>query len=256
MSNTLEKWRKEEVALQAERRLMNEALAMLGRPGTRMTEARGPARLIFGLDLTGSREPGLKQARIATAAMFDAIKAIGKVFVKLVYYRGFDQCHESGWHDDPAILSKSMLSLSCEVGGTQIGRLLNRAMVEPEKLAGVVFIGDHCEENPDELASLAAQLGKKSIPIFVFHECADKDEHSLSAKPTFKRLAEASGGVYVEFKSDSGAVLKELMANVAAFSTGGMKSVERLALPSTAEARQLRGSLRLMLGPGGDIERR
>jgi hypothetical protein len=68
----------------------------------------------------------------------------------------------------------------------------------------------------------------------------------LKAKPIFKRLAEQGGGVYVEFKPDSGTVLKELLSGVAAFSTAGVEGIERMEMPTTSEARQLRR--RLLLG--------
>ena len=74
----LEKWNNGDASLTPERRLMNEALARIG--AVNVTETRGAARrsgrLVFALDLTSSREPGLREARIATAAMFDALKAI------------------------------------------------------------------------------------------------------------------------------------------------------------------------------------
>jgi hypothetical protein len=122
MSNQMDKWHEDEKALAVERRLMNEALAQLGQAELKYSARRSAARLIFGLDLTGSREPSLRQARIATAAMFDTIKAFSAVAVKLIYYRGTDECRESRWYDDPEILSQSMRKLSCERGGTQIGR--------------------------------------------------------------------------------------------------------------------------------------
>lgn len=245
MNNKLEKWHNDEKALDVERRLMNEALARLNEV---KYEPRPAGQIIFGLDLTGSREPSLHHARIATAAMFDAIKAIGKVAVKLVYYRGTNECRASKWHGDPATLSRSMLTLSCETGLTQIARLLRLALAEKEKLSGMVFVGDHCEDDGDELLGLAQTLGKKSIPLFMFHECADHDERSLAAKPIFKSMANASGGVYVEFKPDSGAVLREMLANVAAFSAAGVEGVRKIAMPETPEARQLQG--RLLLGAG------
>src|ERR1700723_1052762 len=87
----LEKWNKNgNGLLTPERRLMNEALARLGTAEMKKTSppARGQAgggdpaglaprkagRLMVALDLTGSREHSLHQARIATGAMFDAIK--------------------------------------------------------------------------------------------------------------------------------------------------------------------------------------
>lgn len=248
MGNAMKKWRDGEEALDSERRLMKEAMARLGEVKTGQAGGCCAARLIFGLDLTGSREASLSQARVATAGMFDAIKLVGKVAVKLIYYRGTSECRASDWCDDPGILCRSMLGLSCETGESQIARLLQAVLAEKEKISAVVFVGDHCEEDFRKLETLAQALGHRSIPIFVFHECADQDERSLLAKPVFRRMAEISGGVYVEFKPDSGEVLREMLSSVAAFSAAGADGFERMALPATAEARQLR--TRLLLGSG------
>lgn len=179
--------------------------------------------------------------------MFDTIKALGAVAVKLVYYRGSDECRATEWHSDPDILSASMRRLSCETGETQIARVLRLALAEKETVCGMVFVGDHCEDDPGELRELAARLGQRSMPLFVFHECADHDERSLNAKPVFKRMAEASGGVYVEFKPDSGVVLREMLGSVGALAAAGAEGVRQAALPKTPEARQLQ--TRLLAAP-------
>jgi hypothetical protein len=179
--------------------------------------------------------------------MFAAIKAVGAVALKLVYYRG-DQCKAGAWHDDAEAVSRSMLSLSCKAGYTQIARVLKLALAEKEKLSGVVFIGDHCEDDEPELLHLAATLGKRSVPLFIFHEIVDHDDCALDARPVFERMAKLSGGVYSEFRPDSGAVMRELLATVAAFSVAGPVGVKRVAQPVTAAARQLQGRL-LLLGP-------
>jgi hypothetical protein len=250
MSDAMERLRNGESALDAERRLMNEALGRLGKGESRRLGKRAAGRLIFGLDLTGSREPALKQARIATAAMFDAIKAIGTIELKLAYYRGTGECRESQWYADADILRRSMLQLSCETGNTQIAKLLRLALAQTETIPAFVFVGDHCEENPEVLMGLAQMLRAHAVPLFMFHECDDHDQRSLRAKPLFRRMAELSGGMYVEFKPDSSETLRELLSNVAAFSAAGVEGVKRMALPRTSEARQLQGSLRLRLGDG------
>ena len=248
-NNALEKQRSAERALDIERRLMNEALALL-EPVERKSSIDRPAgRLMFALDLTGSREHSLRHARIATAAMFDTIKAIGAVAVKLIYYRGTSECRAGAWHRDPAIVCRSMLTLTCESGETQIARLLRVVLAEEVRISGVVFVGDHCEDDPAELRKLAQTLGQRSTPVFMFHECADHDDRSLKAKPIFKAMAQLSGGVYVEFKPDSGIILREMLSSVAALSAGGAEAVQRLSLPTTAEARHLQ--TRLLLGSGG-----
>lgn len=251
MANQLDKRRERDAALDTERRKMNEALTRLNGINAVRRAPRNPARLMIGLDLTGSREPRLKEARIAMAGMLDVMKRVGGFTVKAVYYRGTNECRETaGWTDDIDGLCRSMMQLSCEVGGSQIGRVLQRALDEKEQLDAVIFIGDHCEEDPGELKDLAAALGRRRIPVFVFHECSDFDKYSRQAKPVFKFTAEASGGAYVEFKPDSGAALKEMLASIAAFSAQGIAGVKLLAAPQTAPARQLREGLRLMLGSG------
>lgn len=252
MRNGLAKFGRDNTSLSSERRLMNEALARLNKVEIKQGRRRSAGRLIFGLDLTGSREHSLGQARIATAAMFDTIASVGAIAVRLIYYRGSDECRVSPWHADADALSESMRRLACEVGRTQIERVLRLALEERETLSGVVFVGDHCEEDAGELKRLARMLGQKSIPLFIFHECADDDERSLKAKPLFKMMAAASSGEYVEFKRDSGVVLREMLSNVAAFSAGGAEGLKRMALPASPEARQLQG--RLLLGSGGQAK--
>ena len=235
-----------------ERRDMDAALGLLKqkKPATPLIPVRrDPARLIFALDLTGSREHNLHQARIATAAMFEATASIGPIQAKLVYYRGTDECQASEWQADPKVISQWMWGLRCEGGGTQIARVLRFALAVPETISGVVFIGDHCEDVPATLHDLARSLGQRSRPIFVFHECADQDPRSLQAKPIFKHMAEASGGIYVEFKPDSAAVLRELLSSVAAFSAAGTAGIQQIAPPETLPARQLQSGL-LLLGSG------
>jgi len=232
-------------------RKIDAALARIGQvEGLRRVGAHA-GRLLFGLDLTGSREASLRQARIATTAMFDALKMIGAIAVKLVYYRGTNECRASAWHDDPRALSQTMQRLACENGNTQIARVLHLALEEKGPIDGVVFVGDHSEDHSDTLLDLATRLGKRSIPLFIFHECADSDQRSLHAKPLFKRMAEASGGVYVEFKPDSGTVLREMLSSVAALSAAGSQGVKQVAPAKTPEARQLQN--RLLLGPGSGV---
>jgi len=248
MNNALEKRIQ---AVSEAGRKMDKALAKLN-VAKKLDPLRRRGRLIFGLDLTGSREASLQNARIATAAMFETIRKIGSVAVKLIYYRGTNECRTSIWHADPGIVSQSMERLTCESGYSQIGRILRFALAEREQLDGVVFIGDHCEEEGDELTGLAAKLGERSIPLFIFHECADFDQRSLAAKPLFKGLAEVSGGVYCEFKPTSATVLRELLSTVGAFSVAWHEGVRQVGPAATPEARQLQNRLLL---PAGSVQK-
>jgi hypothetical protein len=248
MSKALQK-KTDAANLDVTRRLMNDALARLGQTEISRSSAKAaaPGRLIVVLDLTGSRSGSLEQARIATTAMFEAIKCVGSVLVKLIYYRGNSECKTSKWVSDPEILNSAMLRLACRTGETQIARALRIANgADQGPVSAVVFIGDHCEDDPDELASLASSLGEKGIPIFVFHECADSDFRSLNAQRVFQCMAETSGGMYCEFKPDSGAVLRDLLASVAAFSAAGSEGVKNIAMAATPTGKLLQQ--RLFLG--------
>lgn len=241
MSNELEK----RTAVSDAGRKMEAAIAKLAVVQQKPPELRRRGYLLFGLDLTGSREASLSSARLATATMFDTIKAIGSVAVKLIYYRGNRECRTSAWHNDPAVVSRTMQGLTCESGYSQIRRVLRGALDERAPLNAVVFIGDHCEEQADELTGLAAELGDRSIPLFIFHECADSDQRALEAKPLFKRMAEISGGVYCEFKPSSADVLRELLSTVGAFSVAWQEGVKEVGPAVTPEARQLQNRLLL-----------
>jgi hypothetical protein len=232
-------------------RKIEAALAKLGVPTERRVQTRRYGHLIFALDLTGSREAGLREARLATAGMFDAVKAIGAIAVKLIYYRGWRECRAGDWHSDPAILTRNMQGLSCHCGYTQIRRVLRFALKEWERLDGMVFIGDHCEEDEEDLTKLAATLGDRSIPLFIFHECADDDGSSLAAKPIFERMANVSGGFYCEFKPNSADVLRELLSTVGAFSVASRDGVKRIGPAVTPEAQKLQARLLLPAPPKG-----
>jgi hypothetical protein len=231
-----------------QRKLISEALARI--EGVRETRAGGG--LIFGIDLTASREESLREARIATAAMFDVLRSIAadRLAVKLVYYRG-QECRASGWEHDPAVLRRAMEKLSCKAGATQITEVLRLALAEKKPLSGVVFIGDVIEEERDELAEIAERLGERNIPLFVFHDYGGRDVQAVEAAgPEFEYLAELTGGAYCRFGAGAAAALRELLSTVAAFSAGGIEAVKQVPRISTPEARQLR--TRLLLGPGGD----
>lgn len=213
-------------------------------------QRRDTARLVVGLDLTASRDVGLEQARIATAAMFEALRAIGRIAVQLIYYRGTRECRATEWHDNPADLIETMKRLRCKAGGTQICRLLRMAL-DAGEVSGVVFVGDHCEEDRNELRELARQCGQRKIPIFVFHELDHRDDRGRKAKPIFEQLAALSGGVYSEFNSYSGDVLRELLSTVGAYSVSGAEGVKQVAPPKTPEAKQLQSRLLLLPPPDG-----
>src|ERR1700731_2410386 len=106
--------------------------------------AGGRGRLIFALDATASREPSWDRACRIQGEMFEATAALGGLDVKLMFYRGFDECKASRWLATAAELPRTMRAVSCLGGETQIERVLSHAIAEAKKrrVHALVFVGD------------------------------------------------------------------------------------------------------------------
>jgi hypothetical protein len=183
----------------------------------------GHGRLIFAMDATMSRQPSWDLALELQADMFKAVKAVGGLDVQLVYFRGFNECQASRWVGDPEALARLMRRVSCEGGYTQIRKVLAHAKREnaARKVNAVVYVGDCMEEDVDELAQLAGELGLVGVPVFMFHEGREP-----KAERTFKEIARLSRGAYCPFDAGSARQLRELLTAVAVYATGGRKALK------------------------------
>jgi hypothetical protein len=198
---------------------------------TRVRTARsqpggGNGRLIFAMDATMSRQPTWDIALQVQAEMFNAVKAVGRLDVQLVFFRGFDECRASRWVSDAGALARLMTSVECRGGYTQIRKVLKHVLREAAsgKVSAVVYAGDAMEENPDELANLAGQLGLLSIPVFLFQE-----GHDGKARACFQEMARLTRGATCRFGSGSAAQLRELLEAVAVYAAGGRGALEDYA---------------------------
>ncbi len=128
--------------------------------------------LVFALDATASRERTWDTAAQLQVQMFREVAIIGSLDVQLVYFRGMTgvnaECKASGWVGDPMALAKLMAKIRCETGYTQIGRVLSHALREAtqRKINAMVFVGDACEENRDQLIVSATELTRTRRPGF------------------------------------------------------------------------------------------
>jgi len=182
--------------------------------------ARG--RLIFALDATASREPSWDRACRIQGEMFEATAALGGLDVKLVYYRGFNECKASRWMSNAADLHRVMRAVSCLGGETQIERVLDHAIAEARKdrVGALVFVGDAMEEEVDRLCQLAGELGLSGVPIFLFHE----GNNPIVAR-AFQQMARLSRGAYLRFDLASADRLKDLLGAVAVYAAGGYRAL-------------------------------
>lgn len=182
----------------------------------------GDGRLILALDATMSRQPTWDLACSLQAEMFDAVRSAASLNVQLVYFRGLGECRASKFVTDTASLKALMTRIECHGGYTQIGKVLSHALKEVErgKIGALVYIGDAMEEDVDDLAAKAGNLGLHGVPIFVFQEGRDP-----VAEAAFKELARLSKGAWFRFDRNAAATLAKLLSAVAVFATGGLKAL-------------------------------
>lgn len=196
--------------------------------------ARG--RLVFALDATMSRQPTWDMACALQADMFREAAAIGSLDIRLVYYRGFNECRATGWISDSAQLARLMGKIDCRGGNTQIGRVLSDARREAvgAGIRAVVFVGDAMEEAVDELCAKAGELGLLKVPVFMFQE-----GHDGIAEQAFREIARLSGGAWCRFDPGAAAQLRELLRAAAAFAAGGREALLRLSKTAGGAAQLL-----------------
>lgn len=193
----------------------------------------GSGRLIFALDATMSRQPTWDMACALQADMFREAGSIGGLAVRLVYYRGLNECRASNWVSDTAHLARLMNRIDCQGGKTQLGRVLSDARREAvaSGVRAIVFVGDAMEENVDALCATAGELGLLKVPCFMFQEGDDP-----VAESAFREIARLTGGAWCRFDMGSAAQLRELLRAAAAYAAGGREALKRLAQQTTGAA--------------------
>jgi hypothetical protein len=197
-------------------------------------------RLVFALDATMSRQPTWDMACSLQAEMFREAAAIGSLDIRLVYYRGFNECRATGWISDSAELARLMGKIDCRGGNTQIGKVLSEARREAiaSGVRAVVFVGDAMEERVDDLCAKAGELGMLKVPVFMFQEGHDEE-----AERAFREIARLTGGAWCRFDPGAAAQLRELLRAAAAYAAGGREALQRLSARESGAA-QLLGQMK------------
>jgi hypothetical protein len=198
-------------------------------------------RLLFAMDATASREPTWDLATTQQGEMFVAASEVGGIEVRLAFYRGFDEFKVSRWTSDGRELARLMSAVRCLAGRTQIGRLLRYAAEQrrESRIDAVVFVGDCCEEDADQIGHEAAQLGLLGLPVFVFQEGEDRVASRL-----FPQIARLTRGAYCRFDRSSPDQLKRLLGAVAAYAAGGRSALLKYGQEQGGSAALLTGQLK------------
>jgi len=199
-----------------------------------VADTGGRGRLLFALDATMSRQPTWDQACMLQADMFREAASLGSLDIRLVYYRGLNECRATGWISDSAQLAKLMSKIDCQGGNTQIGKVLSEARREAVASAvrAVVFVGDAMEEGVDDLCARAGELGLLKVPVFMFQE-----GHDAVAEQAFREIARLTGGAWCRFDPGAAAQLRELLRAAAAYAAGGREALLRLSKTGSGAAR-------------------
>jgi len=193
-------------------------------------------RLIFALDATMSRQPTWDMACALQADMFREAASLGSLDIRLVYYRGLNECRATGWISDSAQLAKLMAKIDCRGGNTQIGKVLSEARREATSsgVRAIVFVGDAMEEKVDDLCAKAGELGMLKVPAFMFQE-----GHDATAEQAFREIARLTGGAWCKFDPGAAAQLRELLRAAAAYAAGGREALKRLSSREGSAAKLL-----------------
>lgn len=188
--------------------------------------AAGRGRLIFALDATMSRQPTWDMACTLQVDMFREAASLGSLDIRLVYYRGFNECRATGWISDSAKLAELMGRIDCRGGNTQIGKILSDARHEAvaSSVRAMVFIGDAMEEDVDALCARAGELGLLKVPVFMFQE-----GHDGATERAFREIARLTGGAWCRFDPGAAAQLRELLRAAAAYAAGGREALLQLS---------------------------
>src|SRR5882762_1409342 len=193
-------------------------------------------RLVFALDATMSRQPTWDMACALQADMFREAAALGSLDIRLVYYRGLNECRATGWISDSAQLAKLMGKIDCRGGNTQIGKVLSEARREAvaSGVRAVVFVGDAMEEAIDALCARAGELGLLKVPVFMFQEGQDG-----VAEQAFREIARLTGGAWCRFDPGAAAQLRELLRAAAAYAAGGREALRLMSKTASGAAKLL-----------------
>lgn len=205
----------------------NEIDAFLDAAKSAGKVSTGAGRIVLALDATMSRQPTWDLACSIQADMFESVAKVGDLSMQLVYFRGIGECRASKWAGDGGSLAAMMSRIDCRGGHTQILKVLKHAAKEHarNRINALVYIGDAMEENVDDLAQAAGELGLRGVPVFVFQEGHDPD-----AETAFREIARVTKGGWFRFDRSSASVLSRLLSAIAVYATGGLKALESRGL--------------------------
>lgn len=180
-------------------------------------------RLVFGIDMTASRQPSIEPAKQLQDVVLRTLP--GELEVALAAHGG-EQVHTfTPFTSNPQRLRDLAAGLRCRGGQTRLLEILRRALKQ-RGVRCVVYVGDMFEESSSAAAEIAAELAERKIRVIVLHDtslrCESGDAGSYDAAgAVFGMLAARTGGAVLPFDISALEELAKLLEAVAVLAVGG-----------------------------------
>jgi hypothetical protein len=180
-------------------------------------------RLVFGIDMTASRQPSIEPAKRLQDVLLRTLP--GKLEVALAAHGGEEVHTFTPFTSNPERLRDLAAGLRCRGGKTQLLEILRRALKQ-RGVRCVVYVGDMFEESSSAAAEIAGELAERDIRVIVLHDTSLRNESGAAgsydaAGAVFGMLAERTDGAVLPFDISALEELAKLLEAVAVLAVGG-----------------------------------
>ncbi len=182
----------------------------------------GKTRIGFIIDATGSRASTWLEAQKIQARMFKSLQGNEGLTLRLIHFGG-NRVKDHGWLDSTTKIAALMNEVKCKTGLTKYINSINYFLhdLEHQNARSIILVGDHFEEDQENLFELARKLASKDIKVFCFLDSDDE-----KAEQTFRFLSETTAGKFARFGEDL--PLSDLCEAVALLSSDTPDSVKKI----------------------------
>jgi len=170
---------------------------------------------------------------------------LGSLDIRLVYYRGLNECRATGWISDSAQLARLMGKIDCREAIPRSARCCRRRDGRrwPPRFGAV------CSSATPWRGSRRALCqggGTRPAQGAGFHV---QEGHDDVAEQAFREIARLTGGAWCRFDPGAAAQLRELLRAAAAYAAGGREAL-RLMSKTGSGAAKLLGQMNDLDAPG------